>query len=390
MIMFNPSRILQIAFVTVLLGGCAAPQTRTTTQTTGPQQSNPAPGVESNGRTANNNPTAGAPASRSGFLTRNGVLTPDAQAYARNVAQTRHVPPAHIENLLKQARYNATVARLMTPSNTRVRRSWVTYRNRFVEPVRIKAGAQFWREHRAALDSATQQYGVSQAIIVAIIGVETIYGRSTGSFRTLDALATLAFRNPDTARPERSQMFRDQLADLIQLDNRHELNALTATGSFAGALGLPQFMPGSLLRYAVDGNNDGKIDLSGSVDDAIMSVANFLRQHGWVPGLPVFAPVDLPKDAAKWVKGGLEPTYTWSDLKGFGAKARPSTFADTWKLHPIGIIDLPDEPRNTLELRSGTPNFFAITHYNRSYFYAASVADLALAISRRVSGTAPY
>jgi membrane-bound lytic murein transglycosylase B len=86
----------------------------------------------------------------------------------------------------------------------------------------------------------------------------------------------------------------------------------------------------------------------------------------------------------------LEPTYTWSDLKGFGAKARPSTFTDAWKLHPLGIVDLPDEPRNTLELRSGTPNFFAITHYNRSYFYAASVADLALAISRRINGAAPY
>ena len=229
-----------------------------------------------------------------------------------------------------------------------------------------------------------------QSIIVAIIGVETIYGRNTGSFRVLDSLATLAFRHPDTARPERSQLFRDQLADLIQLDNRHELNARTATGSYAGALGLPQFMPGSLLRYAVDGDGDHKIDLTSSPDDAIVSVANFLRQHGWQPGLPVFAPVTLPDNAAKLVKGGLEPTYTWDELRALGAKDRAGPFPDTWKQHLLGVVDLLDEPRHTAEFRSGTPNFFAITHYNRSYFYAASVADLAQILSVKLGYGAPY
>src|SRR5690606_34578741 len=160
-----------------------------------------------------------------------------------------------------------------------------TYRNRFVEPVRIKAGVEFWRQHQAQLDKVAAEYGEPQSIIVAIIGVETIYGRYTGHFRVLDALATLAFTHHDQERPERSQLFRDQLADLIQLDHSGELDARRVTGSFAGAMGLPQFMPGSLLRYAADGDQDQQIDLRANPADAIASVANFLRLHGWQPGL---------------------------------------------------------------------------------------------------------
>ncbi len=386
--MFRPVCVLQVAIIAALLGGCASPHPEATTASTGSAQASS--GSANAATAAGGASVIPAPSGRNGFLARNGVLLPEAQAYAREVAETRGVPLKQVESLLADARYNTTVVRLMTPSQTRIRRSWVTYRNRFVEPVRIKAGVQFWQEHRTALDSAARQYGVPQSIIVAIIGVETIYGRNTGSFRVLDALATLAFRHPDTARPERSRLFRDQLADLIQLDNRHELNARTATGSYAGALGLPQFMPGSLLRYAVDGDGDHKIDLTSSPDDAIASVANFLRQHGWQPGLPVFAPVILPDNAAKLVKGGLEPTYTWDELRALGAKERAGPFPDTWKQHLLGIVDLLDEPRNTAEFRSGTPNFFAITHYNRSYFYAASVADLAQILSVKLGYGAPY
>src|SRR5690606_30063578 len=134
-------------------------------------------------------------------------------------------------------------ARLMSPSKTRIRRSWVTYRGRFVEPIRIRNGEQFWREHADELARAEATYGVPASIIVAIIGVETLYGRHTGDFRVLDALATLGFRYPDPTRPERAHLFRNQLADLITLDHQGLLDARTATGSFAGAMGLPQFMP---------------------------------------------------------------------------------------------------------------------------------------------------
>ena len=383
--MFKATRVLQAVFICAVLYGCAARQPAAL-----PKQATP---PTSPSETSFVRPAADFPSVRAGrsvdsaeaFTLSDGKLTPDIQAYAREVSLTRGVPLETVELLLSRAQYNPTVSRLMSPAKTRVRKSWVTYKNRHVDPVRISRGMDFWQTHRASLDAAAAQYGVPQAIIVAIIGIETIYGSYTGDFRVLDSLATLGFRYPDPSRPERSQMFRDQLADLIYLHHQGQLNALQETGSFAGAMGLPQFMPGSLLRYAVDGDNDGRIELLSSPADAIFSVANFLRAHGWEPGLPVFAPVVLPSNAKDLAQGGLTPNYEWKQLESKGARLRPGASSSVWQRHPIGVIDLVDEPRNSIEFRTGTPNFFAITHYNRSYFYATSVADLAYELQTRLS-----
>ena len=318
------------------------------------------------------------------FSRDDGSLQPDIDDFATEVADTRKLPIAHVRSVLQDAQYNASAARLMSPSKTRIRRSWVTYRDRFVEPIRINAGEQFWRQNMQVLERTERQYGVPASIIVAIIGVETIYGRYTGDYRVLDALATLGFRYPDADRPERSHMFRNQLADLIQLDYEGKLDARQVIGSFAGAMGLPQFMPGSLMRFAADGDMDGQIDLHGNVSDAVVSVARFLRLHGWVPGLPVFAPVNLPQEAAKFVTGGLEPTLDWKQLADAGARVLDVNDSKAWQQYPLGVVNLVDEPRKTVEYRLGTPNFFALTHYNRSYFYASSVADLAKTLEARV------
>ncbi len=411
--MFKAARILQATSVFLLMTGCGTTQTSALSA----EQL----GTKAAAKTNSGTPTSAAArealsgasikagtsiVSSSGFLQANGDLTPNIQAYALEVSMSRNIPLEHVVGLLKNAQFSATAAKLMTPSKTPVRRSWVTYRNRFVEPVRIKAGVEFWSEHRAALDKTARDYGVPPSIIVAIIGVETLYGRNTGNFRVLDALATLGFRYPDSGRPERSQLFRDQLADLIQLDYEKKLDAHEVQGSFAGAIGLPQFMPGSLMRYAADGNNDGRIDLLSSVEDAIVSVANFLKFHGWEPGLPVFAPLILPANPQALVVGGLNPTYDWITLQNRGAKVRPATgnqlaqkpqkaamlvdnTGAAWKQHKLGVVDLLDEPRNLAEYRTGTPNFFAITHYNRSYFYATSVADLAQALSDQMGYGGP-
>lgn len=351
-------------------------------------------------RTENNVPQFTAPAiapsieagsstpGTSGFTQSSGALKPDIQAYANEVARTRNIPQHQLDALLQDAQYDASAARLMSPSKTRIRRSWSTYRDRFVEPVRLKTGVQFWQEHEHHLSQTERLYGVPASVIVAIIGVETIFGRYTGDFRVLDVLATLGFRYPDASRPERGQLFRDQLADLAQLHHEKKLDAYSVTGSFAGAMGLPQFMPGSLLRYAVDGDGDGRIDLLNNPADAITSVASFLRYHGWVPGLPIFAPVQLPADPPKLVSGGIDPTLTWKTLTENGATVRPGATGTAWKQHKLGVIDLVDEPRNTVEYRTGTPNFFAITHYNRSYFYATAVTELADALTTRMRLTA--
>lgn len=400
--MFRRTRILQAVLPALLTTACASPQSvemsrnaqpatavsqaadRAASRVDGSRHGSP----ESSD--AVRSPAASPPEIQAGrseassrpFVTPDGRLQPDILDFASEVARLRQLPLQHVQSLLLEAQYNATAARLMAPAKTRIRRSWVTYRNRFVEPVRIRTGQQFWQENAAELQLVERQYGVPASIIVAIIGVETIYGRHTGDFRVLDALATLGFRYPDPDRPERSHLFRNQLADLIQLDYEKKLDARIATGSFAGAMGLPQFMPGSLMRYAVDGDRDGSIDLSGSTSDAIASVARFLRLHGWVPGLPVFAPVTLPPNPAALVTGGLVPTLDWATLEAAGARAaRPGS----WQQHALGMVNLVDEPRSTVEYRVGTPNFFAITQYNRSYFYATSVADLAEELQRRMA-----
>jgi len=383
--MFKPRRVLQVAVI-LLLAGCASSRQAPLAQ------SEPAPAGA--GKAASvpeypRRPAGGRQTGPDAFTLPDGSLKPEVLSYARETAAARGIPPGYVQALLEDARYDATVARLMSPAKTRVRRSWVTYRKRFVEPVRIRAGARFWKQHRATLDAVSAKYGVPPSIIVAIIGVETIYGRNTGGFSVLDSLATLAFRYPDPDKPQRSQLFRDQLADLIELDYRKELDARQASGSFAGAMGLPQFMPGSLKRYAADGDADGRIDLESNPADAIASVANFLVAHGWQRGLPVFAPATLPAQPAKLAHGGLEPAYDWTQLRKLGAAAPAGAQNALWTRQKLGVVDLVDEPRKQVEYRIGTPNFFAITHYNRSYFYAASVADLARALARQTGYGGP-
>lgn len=369
--MFKPAGFLQVSLLALLSACAAAP--------TPPQAADPSSGVRS----------TGAPASQEAAQEAvTHTLDGDEQAYAKQVALSRQIPLGHVQQRLSQARYNARVAELIAPAKTtRIRRSWTVYRQRVVEPIRIRAGLDFWNQNQATLERTAAQYGVPASIIVSIIGVETVYGRHTGGFRVLDTLYTLSFQHPEPARPERVQMFREQLADLIELDYTGRLDASTALGSFAGAMGLPQFMPGSLKRYAVSADGDKRIDLHGSVPDAVASVANFLIEHGWQKGLPVFAPVNLSANAGTLVVGGLTPTLTWQALQDAGATSR-SNSNSAWQQQPLGVIDLVDESRKSAEYRTATPNFFAITQYNRSYFYAASVADLAAALESARAGQA--
>jgi len=373
-------RFLQTAALSALLAACAAPHT----------PAPPAPGepAAASGAQASSPPSAppapegsGAPARRAAGTP--AAARPELKEFARALADSRNLDEDRALALLEGARYSPAVARAIRPAprTGRIVRSWPVYRGRFVEPRRIRSGRTFLRDYRTVLEQAERRYGVPASVIVAIIGVETLYGANTGNFRILDALSTLAFDYPDPARPDRARMFRDQLADFVELALQGRLDP-GVRGSYAGALGLPQFMPGSLKRYAVDGDGDGKTDLMYSVPDAVMSVANFLVEHGWQPGLPVFAPVRLPPDPAPLVDGGLAPHLSWRELQGAGASPIPSGGNPAWQRAPLGVIDLPDESAGTVQYRTATPNFFALTQYNRSYFYASAVADLAEAIVR--------
>lgn len=378
-----PRRILFISCLTALLSACSG-----TAVSPKAGEGERAEGAATNQNTtkpSNNakpNQTHDVPAGGHTTASRRLAL----QQFGVELAASRQLPEAKVLGLINEARYNPTVIRIVTPpavGQSRVPRSWATYRGRFVEPIRINQGRTFMQQYASELDRATKRYGVPQNIIAAIIGVETLYGKSQGNFRVLDALASLGFDYPNPNRPDRAAMFRGQFADLIELDLAGKIDARNIKGSYAGAIGIPQFMPGSIKRFAVSATGSNSIDLSNNMSDAIMSVANFLVEHGWQRGLPVFAPVTLPASADKLVDGGLKANLDWPQLRAAGATLAVGAKETAWARAPLGVIDLPEEAAGRVELRTATPNFFAITQYNRSYFYAASVADLAQALDKR-------
>jgi membrane-bound lytic murein transglycosylase B len=378
--MFNSWRLLQLASLPALLAACAAPAAQHSP--TAPPR---IPSASESIRIGPAGPDLSGLDGETSELTPGGALRPDIRDFVEKLADEKGLSRDRLVSALSTARFSPTVARLIAPTaGKKVVRSWTVYRSRVVEPKRIGWGVNFWQENQSVLSRASQRFGVPSSIIVAIIGVETLYGRNMGSFRVIDALTTLAFDYPDPGKPERAAMFRDQLADFLILSIGQQRVDINSSGSFAGAIGMPQFMPGSIMRYAVDGDGDGHIDLTDSVDDAVMSVGNFLMQHGWQRGLPVFAPITLSPAAQTLADGGLTPTVDWNRLHGAGATLAPADAQSAWMERPLGVIDLPDDQDGTAQYRTATENFFAITQYNRSYFYAASVADLAGAISRRM------
>lgn len=287
---------------------------------------------------------------------------------------------AGLESLFGQARFIDSAVQLVKPAPPGKPKNWQAYRDRFIEPIRIAAGVRFWNENADALARAEAAYGVPADIIVGIIGVETIYGRDTGKFRVLDTLATLAFAYPETPnRSSRMAFFRSELANTLLFAREHKLEPFSLLGSFAGAVGMPQFMPGNILKYGVDFNGDGQIDLRGSPDDAIGSVANFLIQHGWNPehrGSPA-TPADVSPNRA-WeplLERGLAATLRPEELRAAGVVVNGALPAE--RLY--GLVDLQNGAEPT-EYWVADDNFFAITKYNRSYFYAMSVIELGRAV----------
>ncbi|MDO9026151.1 lytic murein transglycosylase B [Zwartia sp.] len=375
-------RVLQISCIAALLSACSGTGVTSTPDTANKNSESVSSQTSASPTNAGGTADYAVPAGGHTQASRQAAM----RQFGSELATTLKLSEPAVLKLVEDARYNPTVIRIVTPpaaGQPRIPRSWATYKGRFVEPIRINQGRAFMTQYATELDRAAQRYGVPQSIIAAIIGVETLYGKSQGNFRVLDALASLGFDYPDPKRPDRAAMFRGQFADLIELDLTGRLDARSIKGSYAGAIGIPQFMPGSIKRFAVSADGNTSIDLSTSMPDAIASVANFLVEHGWQRGLPVFAPVILPSSAGKLVDGGLKPNLDWPQLRAAGAKLAPGARETAWSRSPLGVIDLPEESTGSVELRTATQNFFAITQYNRSYFYAASVADLAKALETR-------
>lgn len=297
---------------------------------------------------------------------------PAAIEFARDLEQRHGFNADTLLSQFAQTRPNGKVLQLIKPPASPLQRSWERYRPRFLNDRRIDGGVRFWQDNAGQLAKAQALYGVPAEIIVAIIGVETEYGRNTGGFRVLEALATLAFKYPP-----RAEFFRTELEQFLLLARENQLDPLAIKGSFAGAIGIPQFMPGSQRRYAVDFDGDQRIDLSASVDDAIGSVGRFLEQHGWQAEQPIAVPALLNKapDPAL-LQAGIRPSLQISELAEQGIRAA----AD--RQGTVALIDLASPGQET-EYWLGFENFYVITRYNRSSFYAMSVFQLAEEIRAR-------
>ena len=304
----------------------------------------------------------------------------DILQFATLLTQRHGLEPGWAEKHLTQAQLLPTVQRLIMPPPAGTARNWAAYRERFVEPRRIAAGVAFWQQNAASLDLAEARWGVPASLVVGIIGVETLYGRHMGGFRAIDALATLAFDFPP-GRRDRSAFFRDELEELLLLARREGIEPDQYRGSFAGALGLPQFMPSSIRRYAVDFDGDGRIDLLGNPADAIGSVANYLSAFGWQRDLPthyaVAAPVDTA-DRAVLLAPDIVPTFSTAQFAERGAVLKDDGTRHTGLLALVELQNGDAAPSYV----AGTSNFYAVTRYNWSSYYALAVIELGRAVAK--------
>ena len=310
---------------------------------------------------------------------------PEALAFANELAERRSLPLAWLEQAMAQARLSPQVIRLMQPPASPLTKNWRIYRSRFLDEPRIAAGVAFWRAHASELERAEKTYGVPAAIVVGILGVETIYGREMGRFRVLDALSTLAFDFP-TVHPraaERQAFFRKELEHFLVQEHAAQQAPTAALGSFAGARGMPQFMPSSRVNFAVDFDRDGRINLSASASDVIGSVANYLRAFNWQPGMPTHYPVQF--DAARLnmdtlMAPDILPTFSVASFVGHGAVLQGQALTHTGPLALIELLNGPDAASYV----AGTENFYAITRYNWSSYYAMAVIDLGDAVAQQM------
>jgi len=297
-------------------------------------------------------------------------LKPDVEEFIGQMVKQNQFDEAALRQVFAQLKVHDGVVKAVGAPSTA--KPWHEFRSIFITPPRISGGLEFWQQHADLLTRARDTYGVPEEIIVAIVGVETIYGKRTGSFKVVDALYTLGFE-----MPERATYFRSEMEQFLLLTRENGLDPLAVKGSFAGAIGMPQFMPTSYRRFAVDFDSDGKIDLWNSVPDVIGSVANYLHFFGWSAGQPVAVPARLSgNDYAGIVEKGFKPHLTLAQMLPKGVEATEDVSGELI----AGLFGL--ELEQGQEYWLAFSNFYAITRYNRSKNYAMAVHLLAQAIAR--------
>jgi len=283
---------------------------------------------------------------------------------------------AEVRALLAEAEYKQSIIDAI--SRPAEGKPWHEYRQIFLTDKRINEGIDFWVENQELITAASKKFGVDEHIIVAIIGVETFYGRITGSYRTIDALVTLGLYYPQNLSSDRSKFFSSELMQFMQLAKMEGLPPTETTGSYAGAMGMGQFMPSSYLEYSVDFDEDGSRDLWRSTADVVGSVANYLHRHGWKAGEPITTRARASKAAAfdEISSRTYKPSISVAEWQEKGIKSSTEVAADM----PAGVIKLVLEDRNSYWLVYN--NFYVITRYNRSPRYAMAIYDLSQEIKK--------
>ena len=292
-------------------------------------------------------------------------LAPEVEAFIEEMVQKHQFDRVALHRIFSRVQARPAVIRAISAPGTA--RPWHEFRGRYVEPVRIHAGVRFWSEHAATLARASREYGVPEEIIVATLGVETLYGRYTGGYNVLEALSTLAFHYPP-----RAELFRAELEEFLLLAREAVLDASSIKGSYAGAMGMPQFLPSSYRRFALDFDGDGRRDLWRSPADAIGSVANYYRAYGWRAGETIAVPAGVGEsDVDTMLASGVRPQIKVAELRRLGVV--PLAPVEDGAEAALFAVEAETGPRYWL----GLNNFYVITRYNRSVNYALAVHELA-------------
>src|ERR1700683_22389 len=297
----------------------------------------------------------------------------DVKSFIAQMADQHSFKKRQLRKLLGAAQSQPAILEAMDRPAEKAK-MWYEYRPIFLSERRISEGTEFWLAHRQELDRASVRSGVAPEYLAAILGVETYYGRLTGSYRVLDALATLAFDYP-----ARAKFFKDEIEQFLLLTREMKLDPLTVKGSYAGAMGAPQFMPSNYRRYAVDADADGRIDLWTNWWDVCASVGNYLKEHGWNAGEPILSEASVDADKSTDLDGRkLSLTETVESLKAKGVEFDSSLPPDS-----PALLIAADEA-DGVHWRVGYNNFYVITRYNHSALYAMAVFELAAAVRQRV------
>jgi membrane-bound lytic murein transglycosylase B len=301
------------------------------------------------------------------------------------ISQDQQLPLPWVRHQLSLARRVQGLEKMVMPPPTSSPKNWAAYQARFIEPRRIDAGVKFWQTYKEALERAQNTYGVPAELVVGVIGVETFYGQHMGNYKVLDVLTTLALHFPPEhpRTQERQAFFKSELGYFLKMVHAQPKGQAAITGSYAGAMGWPQFMPSSWSRFAVDFDGDGRIDLLKSPIDAIGSVANYFKAFGWQTGMPTHYSVQFDEaklDKPTLLAPDILPSFSAASMRDKGVLLEGDAQQHKGNLALVELFNGTDAPSYVV----GTENFYVVTRYNWSSYYALAVIELGKAVSKQI------